>query len=97
MPFISQRPKLKLSISEVKELTKIHGSRTESFSRNERSGILLSYHEGETVSCIARKSETNRPKIERTIDKALQLGAIASLDDLPRKGKPPKIPAEAKA
>lgn len=97
MPFISQRPKLKLSTSEVKELTKIHGSRTESFSRIERSGILLSYHAGETVSSIARKFETNRPKIERTVDKALQLGAIASLDDLPRKGKPAKIPAEAKA
>jgi len=96
MPFISQRAELKLSTSEVEELTKIHGSRTESFSRIERSGILLSYHEGETVSCIARKFETYRPKVERTIDKALQLEAIASLDDLPRKGKPSKIPAEAK-
>lgn len=97
MPFVSHRPKLKLLASEVGELTRIARSRTESFSRIERAGILLSYHEGETVSAIARKFRTNRPKVERTLDKALQLGAIASLDDLPRKGKPAKISVEAKA
>jgi transposase len=58
--------------------------------------MLLSYYNGQTVSAIAKQFKTNRPKIERTIDRALQLGAIASLDDLPRKGKPTTIPVEAK-
>ena len=40
---------------------------------------------------------TNRPKVERCIDKALQLGAQAALCDLPRKGRPGKISAEARA
>ncbi|MFQ6094378.1 MAG: IS630 family transposase [bacterium] len=97
MPFVSERPKLKLSPSEINELTRIHRSRTESLSRIERAGILLSYHTGETVSAIARKLETNRPKVERTIDRALQVGVLPSLDDLPRQGKPATIPAEAKA
>jgi transposase len=87
MAFISQRPKLKLSQSEISELSKIHRSRTEGLSRVQRAGMLLS---------IAKQFKTNRPKIERTIDRALQLGAIPSLDDLPRKGKPTTIPAEAK-
>lgn len=97
MPFVSKRPKLKLSASEISELSRIRRSRTENLSRIERAGILLCYHDGQTVSAIARKLETNRPKVERTIDRALQVGVLPSLDDLPRQGKPATIPAEAKA
>lgn len=93
---VSRRPKLRLSSSEIEELSRISRSRIESFSRTERAGILLCYYNGETVSAIAREFKTNRPKVERTIDRALQLGAIPSLDDLPRKGKPASIPPEAK-
>lgn len=97
MSFVSQRPKLKLSDSEIKELTRIQRSRTEGVSRTERAVILLSYYQGETVSAIAKKMGTNRPKVERTIDRALQIGAIASLTDLHRQGKPATISADAKA
>ena len=97
MPFVSRRPKLKLSSEELEELDKISRSRTEGLSRIERAKILLAYYEGTTVSSIAKKFKTNRPKVERTINRALQVGAIPSLNDLPRKGKPPTIPAEAKA
>ncbi len=41
--------------------------------------------------------QTNRPMIERTIDKALSFGALTALNDLPRKGANPKITKEAKA
>ena len=47
------------------------------------SKIMLEYSKGTTVSEIARQLLTNRPKIERCIDKALHLGAITALDDLP--------------
>ncbi|NIR51329.1 IS630 family transposase [candidate division KSB1 bacterium] len=97
MPFVSQRPKLRLSASEIETLTRIQRSRTESVSRIERATILLSYHQGQTVSAIAKKLRTNRPKVERTIDRALQMGAIPSLDDLPRSGKPATISADARA
>lgn len=97
MPFVSQRAKLILSSSEIDELSCIHRSRTEGLSRIERAGILLSYYQGETVSAIAKRLKTNRPKIDRTIDRALQVGAIASLDDLPRRGAPIKISTDAKA
>jgi transposase len=49
------------------------------------------------VSAIARELRTNRPKVERCVDKGLQLGALAALGDLPRKGRPGTIPSEARA
>jgi transposase len=39
----------------------------------------------------------NRPKVERHISKALDLGVEAALEDLPRKGKPQVITPEARA
>jgi len=58
---------------------------------------MLWYADGETVSEIARRLGTNRPKVERTIDRALKFGTIAALDDLPRPGRPRDIPDEARA
>jgi len=97
MPFVSDRAKLQLTADEVTELSRISRSRTESLSRIQRAQMLLAYFAGETVSAIAKDFETNRPKVERTIDRALQVGAITSLNDLPRTGKTPTIKADAKA
>lgn len=97
MPFVSKRPKLVLSKDELNKLEKISRSRTESLTRIQRAQILLAYHQGETVSRIAKRFKTNRPKIERTINRALKVGALVSLNDLPRKGKTPTITADAKA
>lgn len=97
MPLVSQRPKLLLSEQVLKQLNEISRSRTESLALIERAKILLFYYEGKTVSAIAKTLNTNRPKIERSIDKALKFGAITSLSDLHRSGKPPDICADAKA
>jgi transposase len=97
MPFERKRATLLLTPEVQEELIKISKSRSERASRVERATINLLYAEGATISAIARELSTNRPKIERCVDKALQLGALASLDDLPRSGKPPDITAEAKA
>jgi transposase len=72
-------------------------SRSESAQRVERARILLGYAGGKTVSAMARELGTNRPKVERCVDKGLQLGALAALGDLPRKGRPGTIPSEARA
>lgn len=97
MPFTSIRAKLNLTPAEVDRLNSIIKSRTESLSRVERAKIILAYFRGETISSIARILETNRPKVERHISKALELGVEAALEDLPRKGKPPTITPEARA
>jgi len=96
MPFQSTRPKLILNEDDIKALTVISKSRTESISRVERSKIILDYHSGTTVSDIARNHKTNRPRIELQINKALQMGALPSLDDVPRVGRTATITDDAK-
>ena len=97
MPFISTREKIELSKGEKTKLEAISKSRTESKSKIERATMLLLYSEDNTISSIARKLHTNRPRVERCIDKTLSYGALTALNDLPRKGAPDKITAEAKA
>lgn len=63
----------------------------------DRARILLEYAAGETVSAVARALATNRPRIERCLDKALQRGPMAALSDLPGRGHPTRITDDAKA
>jgi transposase len=97
MPFQSTRPKLILSEDELKTLGHISKSRTESSGRVDRAQIILEYHGGSTISEIARNHKTNRPRIELQINKALQMGAIPSLDDIHRSGRTAEITDDAKA
>jgi len=96
MPFKRRRPNLIISQDVQAQLEQISKSRNESATRIERAKMILEYAKGATVSAIARMLSTNRPKVERCVDKALQLGALTALDDLPRSGKPPAITPEAK-
>jgi transposase len=91
MPFQSQRAKLTLPPQTKDQLSTISRSRTEVAQRVERARILLAYEAGQSVSAIAKQFSTNRPKVERCIDKALELGALAALADLPGRGKPATI------
>lgn len=95
MPFKSRRAKLLLDTDTRSKLEALCVSRKRPLVHVERAKMILAYEDGETVSSIAKRLRTNRPKVERCIDKALQLGALAALDDLPRSGKPPEITAEA--
>lgn len=97
MPFVSGKAKLVISPEIHQKLTLISRSRTESAQKIERARILLEYVSGQSISAIARTLKTNRPKIERCINKALQIGVEASLVDLAGRGKPPAITPEARA
>lgn len=97
MPFESQRPELVLDEETRARLKGLCVSYTAPAVHVERARVMLWYADGETVSEIARRLGTNRPKVERTIDRALKFGAIAALDDLPRPGRPRDIPDEARA
>jgi len=96
MPFKRKRPELVLEPEVKIQLEQISKSRTEKANRVERAKMMLKYSCNETISSIARQLSTNRPKIERCVDKALQLGPLAALDDLPRPGKPRTITPEAR-
>jgi transposase len=91
MPFVSKRPALELTEDEIKKLETISKSRTQPERAVERSKVLLKFHEGKSISQIARDLGTNRPKVERTIDKAFAFGIHAALEDLPRSGRSRKI------
>ncbi len=97
MPFRKQRPDLILSPAARATLETVSRSRTEPARRVERAKILLGYAAGASVSALARTLRTNRPQIERCVDKGLQLGAAAALEDLARPGRPARIPTAARA
>lgn len=96
MPFTSERATLILSVLEQEELTAVSHSRSEPLGRVQRAKMLLAYASGETISSIARRLHTNRPKVERCVDKALQLGTKTAMKDLPRCGRKAQITAEAR-
>ena len=92
-----RRAKLVLDAEARSKLEGIAKSRTEGQARIERAKVLLAYHAGERVTALAEAFDTNRPKIERTINRALEMGALASLEDRPGRGRKPEITAEARA
>ena len=94
MPFTSNRAKLVLPAEAREILAVISRSRTETGQRIERARIMLWYEAGKSVSAIARELKTNRPKVERCLDKALELGAMPALSDLGGRGKKPRIGAD---
>ena len=97
MAFERKRPLLILTKEEVEVLEEIANSRTEPYAKVRRARILLAYSSGESISSIARKEQTNRPRVERCVDKALSGGIMVALRDLPRPGRPPLISEEDKA
>jgi len=97
MPFARKRAELVFSQEDRQKLEAIARSRSEPAHQVERARMMLMYADGETVSAIAREMKTNRPKVERCLDKALQLGGLAALSDFPRKGRSPQLTQEARA
>jgi DNA-binding MarR family transcriptional regulator len=79
VPFVSRRAPLKLSPGEVEMLTALSQSRTEAAGRVQRAAILLRYHGSDTVSEIARGLGTNRPRVERCVNKGFAIGGGAGV------------------
>ena len=97
MPFTSRRSKVQLSPEMLEELVALSGSRTAAAQRVERARMVLAYADGHSVSAIARETRTSRPTVERCLNKALELGVRAALDDLPGRGRKPRLTLDARA
>lgn len=97
MPFVPRRAPLVLAQEVRLELQRISRSRQEPGHRAQRARMLLLYSEGQSASAVARALGTNRPRVERALDKALQMGPMAALADMPGRGRPARITAQAKA
>jgi transposase len=96
MPFKSTKEKLILSEDNLQFLRRISQARTEEFRRVERARILLHYSEGLSIPKIAGILQTTVPKVNRCVDKALEHGIEAALEEEQRSGRPPEITDEAK-
>jgi transposase len=96
MPFVSTRPALQLTKEELEDLEKASRSRTQPQRTVERAKILLEYYGRKSISQIARELETNRPKVERVINKAFAYGIYIALEDLPRSGRSRRISSDAR-
>ena len=94
---IKKRSKLILKSDERARLEEIIKSRKLPYSLVRRAIILLRYNKGHKISEIAQELKTNRPLIERCIDKAMSYGVLQALKDLPRSGRPVKITNDAKS
>ena len=93
----TKKPKLVVNPTDLEKLVTISKSQTAPFREVKRANILLQYMDDQTISAIARDLSTNRPLVERCINKAIAYGAITALKDLPGRGVKPKITDDAKS
>lgn len=87
MPFKRKIPDLSLHPDCKIKLEQISKSRAEKDGRVDRAKIILAYSRGVAISAIAPQLSTNRPKVERCIDRALQLGPSTAFNDIPQDQK----------
>jgi transposase len=81
---------------ELADLERISRSRTESASRVERAGILLTYRQTPSLYATGRAIGVTHQTVERCLRRARELGVMAALDDSPRPGREPVITSEAR-
>lgn len=94
---MTKRRPITLTEEEQIKLQEFSNSRTEPSFKVQRSKIIIDYSNKMKISDIARKYNTNRPLVERTIDKAIIYGVLTALNDLPRSGRPAEITDDAKS
>ena len=96
---VAKRRALEFSIcdADLVRLTAIARSRTEAASRVERARMLLAYRDDPSFYAVARALKVHHQTMQRCIERAMDHGVVAALDDRPRPGKKPTITAEAKA
>ena len=93
----SKKIKLQINAEAMKELQRLSVSKTSPYREVIRANILLKYNEGKTVTQIASEMDTNRPLVERCINKAIAYGVMQGLKDLPGRGVKPTITDDAKS
>lgn len=93
----TQKPALRCTDEEKSRLAALAKSKTAPFREVQRAGILLKYMEGESITAIAAHFRTNRPLVERCLDKAIAFGVDRGLKDLSGRGVKAKITDDARS
>jgi transposase len=89
--------KISIEDEDLVRLEAIARSRTESACRVERARILLAYRAEPSAYAVGETIGVTHQTVQRCLDRAVRLGAMAALDDSPRPGKAPEITDDAKA
>jgi|SRR6266487_633761 len=91
--------KAKLQCSNEEQLTLIALSKSKTAPHREviRAKILLGYMEGKSITKLAHDFQTNRPLVERCLNKALAFGVPTALKDLPGRGVKSVITDDARS
>jgi transposase len=95
MPFPRKRPALQFSEDERLKLDSIRRSRVEERRRTLRAAILLDSLAGDSDETIARRRHVSRGTVVLCVEKCLEFGLDAALGELPRSGKPRRLPDDA--
>jgi transposase len=97
MPKATKRTPLILSEEDHKLLESISKSMTKPKREVDRAKVLLLFAAKTQIKDIVTKTGLSEPAIYKAIDKALAMGAMSGLKDLPHRPKAPTITLEAKA
>jgi transposase len=97
MPFPKKRKALQFTDDERRKLESIHRSRKEQKRSVLRATILLESAAGSSDEAIARHHCISRSTVVLCIQKCLRFGLDAALKELPRSGKPRRLPDDAVA
>ncbi len=95
MAFPRKRNALQFTEQEQRKLETIRRSRTEEKRRTLRAAFLLDSLAGQSDETIARHHHVSRSTVVLCIQKCLQFGVEAALEELPRPGKPRQLPDDA--
>src|SRR5262252_4741154 len=95
MPFPRKRAPLQFSEQDLLTLESIRKSRSEEKRRTLRAAFLLESRSGRSDASIARRHHVSRSTVILCIQKFLQFGLEAALGELPRPGKPRRLPDDA--
>ena len=93
----TEKAKLQCTMEEKNMLFSLSKSKIAPHREVIRAGILLKYMEGLSITDIARSFHTNRPLVERCLNKAIAFGIATSLRDLPGRGVKPVITDDARS
>jgi transposase len=88
---------ISIADDDLVQLETIARSRTEPACRVVRARILLAYHTDPSAYAVSRAIGVTHQTVQRCLDRAVRLGAVAALDDSPRPGRAPEITNDAKA
>ena len=82
---------------EVAALRAIARSRSEPAARVERARMILAYRDDPSFFAVGRALGVHAQTVQRCIERAVEFGVLAALDDRARPGREPEITIEARA